>query len=90
MRARRHDVIVKIRGTGCANCKTLEMLAHEAAAEAGLEPAFEKVTELPAIMTYGVVSTPGLVVDERVVSSGRIPSKQEVVGWLRTASSSAV
>ena len=79
-------MIVKILGTGCANCKTLEKLAREAAAEAGLEPAVEKVTELPAIMAYGVMSTPGLVIDERVVSSGRVPSRVEIAGWLRMAS----
>ncbi|MCC6175757.1 MAG: TM0996/MTH895 family glutaredoxin-like protein [Chloroflexi bacterium] len=86
MWARRSDVIVKILGTGCSNCQRLEKLAHEAASEVGIEPDFEKVTELPAIMAYGVMSTPGLVVDERVVSSGRVPSRTEIAGWLRTAS----
>lgn len=82
-------MIVKVLGTGRANCQKLERLAREAATEAGLEPAFEQVTELPAIMAYGVMSTPGLVVDERVVSSGRIPSKHEIVGWLRGAATVA-
>ena len=81
-------MIVKILGTGCANCKTLEKLAREAAAEAGVEPDFEKVTDLPSIMAYGVMSTPGLVIDEHVVSTGRVPSKGEIAGWLRAVAAS--
>jgi small redox-active disulfide protein 2 len=78
---------VKILGTGCPNCQRLEKLAREAAAEAGIDATFEKVTDIAAILGYGMMSTPGLVVDGQVRSSGRIPSRSEVNGWLREAAS---
>jgi small redox-active disulfide protein 2 len=78
---------VKILGTGCVNCKRLEGLVEEAASDAGLELEVEKVTEIPAIMAYGVMSTPGLVVNGEVKASGRVPSKAEIAGWLRPATS---
>lgn len=76
---------VKILGTGCPNCKRLEAIAHEAADALDLEAEFVKVTELPDIMSYGVMSTPGLVINEKVVSFGRIPFPDEVTGWLNEA-----
>ncbi|MGD0321013.1 MAG: thioredoxin family protein [Acidimicrobiales bacterium] len=78
---------VKILGTGCANCKRLEGLVKEAASDAGLELEVEKVTEIPAIMAYGVMSTPGLVVNDEVKVSGRVPSKAEIAGWLQPVTS---
>lgn len=73
---------VKILGSGCANCRKLEAVAREAAAAAGVDAEFVKVTDLAAIMAYDVLSTPGLVIDERLVSSGRIPTKAEIQAWL--------
>jgi small redox-active disulfide protein 2 len=73
---------VKILGSGCANCKKLEAVAREAAAGAGIEAEFVKVTDLQAIMAYDLLSTPGLVIDERLVCSGRIPTQAEVRQWL--------
>ena len=73
---------VKILGSGCANCKKLEAVAREAASAAGIEAEFVKVTDLKDIMTYDILSTPGLVIDDRLVSSGRIPTKTEIQGWL--------
>lgn len=73
---------VKILGSGCANCKKLEAVAREAASAAGIEAEFVKVTDLKDIMAYDILSTPGLVIDERLVSSGRIPTKTEIQGWL--------
>lgn len=73
---------VKILGSGCANCRKLEAVAREAAAAAGIEADFVKVTDLNDIMAYDVLSTPGLVIDDRLVSSGRIPTKAEIQGWL--------
>lgn len=73
---------VKILGSGCANCKKLEAVAREAAAGAGIEAAFVKVTDLQAIMAYDLLSTPGLVIDEQLVCSGRIPTQAEVRQWL--------
>ncbi|MDO9285439.1 MAG: thioredoxin family protein [Aquabacterium sp.] len=73
---------VKILGSGCANCKKLEAVAREAAAGAGIEATFVKVTDLQAIMAYDLLSTPGLVIDEQLVCSGRIPTQAEVRQWL--------
>lgn len=76
---------VKILGTGCANCKRLEQMSRKAVATLDLEAEFVKVTEIPEIMAYGVMSTPGLVINEKVVSYGRIPSPAEVSTWLTDA-----
>ncbi len=76
---------VKILGTGCPNCKRLEAIAHEAADALDIEAEFVKVTDIPEIMGYGVMSTPGLVINEKVVSFGRIPSPAEVSTWLTDA-----
>lgn len=73
---------VKILGSGCANCKKLETVAREAAAATGVEAEFIKVTDLNDIMAYDVLSTPGLVIDDKLVSSGRIPTKAEIQGWM--------
>jgi small redox-active disulfide protein 2 len=73
---------VKILGSGCANCKKLEAVAREAAASAGLEAEFVKVTDMKTIMTYDMLSTPGLVINDQLVSSGRIPTQAEVRQWL--------
>jgi small redox-active disulfide protein 2 len=73
---------VKILGPGCANCRKLETVAREAATGAGIEAEIVKVTDMKAIMAYNVLSTPGLVIDERLVSSGRIPTQAEIRQWL--------
>jgi small redox-active disulfide protein 2 len=73
---------VKILGSGCANCKKLEAVAREAAASAGIDARFVKVTGMKDMMAYDLLSTPGLVVDEKLVSSGRIPTQAEVKQWL--------
>jgi small redox-active disulfide protein 2 len=73
---------VKILGPGCANCRKLEVVAREAAAGAGVEAEFVKVSDMKAIMAYDLLSTPGLVIDEKLVSSGRIPTQAEVRQWL--------
>jgi small redox-active disulfide protein 2 len=73
---------IKILGPGCANCRKLEAVAREAAAGAGVQADFVKVTDMKAIMAYDILSTPGLVIDEKVVASGRIPTQAEVKSWL--------
>lgn len=73
---------VKILGSGCANCKKLEAVAREAVTAAGLEAEFLKVTDMKAIMAYDLLSTPALVINDKVVSSGRIPTQAEVRQWL--------
>lgn len=74
---------IKILGTGCPKCKRLEQTAREAAKEIGVEATFVKVTDIGEIMNYPIASTPALVVDGVVKSSGRLPNKDEVIGWLR-------
>lgn len=73
---------VKILGSGCANCKKLEAVARDAAAGAGLEAEFVKVTDMKTIMAFDLISTPGLVINGRLVSSGRIPTRAEVTQWM--------
>jgi len=74
---------IKILGGGCPKCERLERLAREAADELGVEATFIKVKEMDAIMAYDVMTTPALVIDEAVKSSGRIPRKEEIAGWIR-------
>ena len=76
---------VKILGPGCANCKKLEAVAREAATNAGLAADFVKVSDMKAIMAYDLLSTPCLVLNDKLVSSGRIPTVAEVQGWLASA-----
>ena len=71
-------MIVKILGPGCKNCKNLERATREAIADLGLDATVEKVEDYPTIAAYGVMSTPGLVVDEKVVVSGRVPRTAEI------------
>ena len=75
-------MIIKILGSGCMNCKTLEARTREAVEKAGLDAEVVKVQEMVDIMAYGIMSTPGLVVDEEVRLSGRVPSVDEIVALL--------
>jgi small redox-active disulfide protein 2 len=74
---------VKILGSGCANCKKLEAVARNAATAAQVQADFIKVTDMQQIMQYDLLSTPGLVINDKLVSSGRIPTQAEVQGWLQ-------
>lgn len=76
-------MIIKILGTGCANCKKLEELARRAVEELGIEAEVVKVTDFSDIVAYGIMSTPGLVVDEKVVLAGRVPSLDQVKSALQ-------
>jgi len=78
-------VEVKILGTGCPNCKRLEKVAREALTEMGVEATVTKVTDMVDILTYNIPATPGLVIDEKVVSYGRIPTKAEATSLIATA-----
>lgn len=74
--------VIKILGTGCSNCLKLENLVREVSKERELMLDIQKVTGIADIMAYGVMSTPGLVVDEKVVVYGRVPNKKEIEGWI--------
>ncbi len=76
---------IKILGPGCKNCDNLERNTKEALTALGTEAQIDKVTEFPDIMAYGIMSTPGLVVDGQVVVSGRVPDAKEIQGMLAEA-----
>jgi small redox-active disulfide protein 2 len=78
-------LIIKILGSGCENCKRLAWLAERAANHLGIEVELIKVTDYAKIMEYPILSTPGLVVNEKLVSSGRIPSEAEITTFLTDA-----
>ncbi|MCU0298586.1 MAG: thioredoxin family protein [Candidatus Nanopelagicales bacterium] len=73
---------IKILGPGCANCHRLEERTHEAIAELGLDADVENVTDVAEIASYGIMKTPGLVVDDKVVVSGRVPTTREIAQLL--------
>jgi small redox-active disulfide protein 2 len=73
---------IKILGAGCANCKQVEKITRNILDEMALDAEVIKVTDYTEIMRYDILSTPGLVVNEKVVCSGRIPTKGEVTTWL--------
>ena len=73
---------VKILGTGCANCKTTQKLVEEVIAARGVQATVEKVEDIPSIMRFGVMSTPGVVIDGHVVHAGGVPSRGQVEQWL--------
>jgi len=75
--------IIKVLGTGCANCKTTLRLIEETAREKGAAVKLEKVENIADIMAYGVMSTPGVVIDDKVVHAGGVPDKKKIEGWLQ-------
>lgn len=76
---------IKVLGSGCPKCQALERTVREAAAELGVRAEIEKVTDMRGIMQYPILSTPGLVINEKLVSSGKVPGKPEVAAFLRAA-----
>ena len=72
---------IKVLGTGCANCRNTIALVETVAREKGVEVTLEKVDDLAAIMGYGVMSTPGVVIDGTVVHAGGVPSRSKVEAW---------
>lgn len=77
-------VEIKILGSGCANCVKLANLTKEAVHDLGLEANVVKVTDMQEILSYGVMRTPGLVVNEEVKISGRVPKKEEIMTVLKS------
>ncbi|HCO76803.1 MAG TPA: thioredoxin family protein [Rhodocyclaceae bacterium] len=77
---------IKVLGTGCANCKNTVRLIESVANALGVSIQLEKVESLPEIMRYGVMSTPGVVIDGKVVHAGSVPTRAQVESWLRPES----
>jgi small redox-active disulfide protein 2 len=80
---------IKVLGTGCTNCKTTLKLIEEVAAEKGIPVQLEKVEDIQSIMSYGVMSTPGVVIDGKLVHAGGVPSRDKIAGWLAGSASAA-
>ena len=76
---------IKVLGSGCANCKRVEQIVRKIVTEMSLEAEVIKVTDYNDIASYNILSTPGLVINEKVVSYGRIPSPGEVTTWIANA-----
>ena len=76
---------IKVLGSGCANCKRVEQIAKKVIGDLAIEAEIIKVTDYNDIMAYNILSTPGLVINEKVVSTGRIPTPAEVTTWLANA-----
>jgi small redox-active disulfide protein 2 len=76
---------VIVLGSGCPNCRKLEQLCRDVAAENNLDMNLEKVTELTKITDYGILLTPGLVINGKVMSSGKIPTKSTLTHWIIAA-----
>jgi small redox-active disulfide protein 2 len=73
---------IKILGPGCANCRRVEEVARKAATDLGVEAEFVKVTDYNDILAYNVLTTPGLVINEKLVCSGKIPAPSAVATWI--------
>ncbi len=73
---------VKVLGSGCRNCETTAKLIDEAAKTLGVAVELEKVTDMAAILGYGVMSTPGVVIDGKVVHAGGVPDRKKIEAWL--------
>ena len=75
--------IIKVYGSGCANCKKLETLCNEAVQELNLNASIEKVTDIQEIAKTGILSTPGLEINGKMVSSGKVPTKETLIHWIK-------
>jgi small redox-active disulfide protein 2 len=80
-------MVIKVLGSGCANCEKLQALASKAVSQLGIDAEIVKVTDIAQIMAYGVMSTPALVIDEELKIAGRVPTYDEVVALLQRSAS---
>jgi len=73
---------IKVLGSGCRNCQTTYQLIQEAAKARGVEVELEKIEDMAAILGFGVMTTPGVVIDGKVVHAGGVPDRKKIDGWL--------
>jgi small redox-active disulfide protein 2 len=78
-------ISIKVLGSGCPNCKRLEATVRRVVQAQGIEAQIDKVSDFAEIMQYAILATPGLVINEKVVSAGRIPADKDIMGWLAEA-----
>ena len=76
---------IKVLGPGCARCQQVEKAAREVVKELGIEATIEEIKDVKKIMEYSILTTPGLVIDEKLVCSGKVPTKAEVTTFITTA-----
>lgn len=76
-------ITIKILGTGCKKCQTLEQKVKDIVAQNSIDATVDKVTDINDMMNYGIMMTPGLVVNEKVVSTGIIPKDEQILNWLK-------
>lgn len=76
---------IKILGTGCPKCVNLEKKVRELVSQNSIDAAISKVSDIQDIMKYGIMSTPGLVINEKVVSFGSIPKDNQILQWIKEA-----
>ena len=75
--------IIKVYGSGCANCKKLEQMCYNALQELQIDASVEKVTDLQEIIKTGILSTPGLEINGKMISSGKLPTQSTLVRWIQ-------
>lgn len=78
-------MVIKVLGPGCMKCQTLEKKVIEVVQKNNIDALVQKVTDLQQILNYGVMITPALVINEKVVSTGVIPKEEEILNWIREA-----
>ena len=76
-------ISIKVYGTGCARCRNLEELCKETITEMNVEASIDKVTDIDAIVKSGIMMTPGLEINGKIVSAGKIPTKETLIHWIK-------
>ena len=76
-------MIIKVLGTGCANCKKAKRIARSVVADLGIDATIEEVTDMKEIMSYGFMTTPGIVINEKLVGSGGVPTPQQMAALIK-------
>ena len=82
-------ITIKILGPGCANCRRVEEISRKAAQDLGIDAEIVKVTDVEGILAYDIASTPGIVINEKIVSCGLVPAPLTLKNWLKDAAQAA-